>query len=78
MKTFEYIPNLPRGVKVVLIGRDSHPKNGQRCIVVAALPNPSRRSEHQWYDVRFNDYSMGRFLERCLDRVDEKDKGTAA
>jgi hypothetical protein len=78
MKTHEYIPNLSRGSRVVLDARDSNPKKGQECVVIAALPNPSRQSEHQWYDVRFRDYSIGRFLERYLVPVDEKDKGNAA
>jgi hypothetical protein len=30
------------------------------------LPNPSNQSEHQRYDVRFDDDSFGRFPERHL------------
>jgi hypothetical protein len=36
---------------------------------VARVPNPSKRREHQWYDVRFDDFVYGRFLEKQLERV---------
>jgi hypothetical protein len=52
------------GTRVRLIRDD--PKNGQHCTIIRTLPNPSKRPENQWYDVRFDDYSMGRFLERYL------------
>ena len=64
MNTSEYSPNLPRGTRVRLIA--DHPKNGQQCTIIGALPNPSQLAKNQWYDVRFDDYSMGRFVERYL------------
>jgi len=64
MRTSEYVPNLSRGARVRLMR--NHPKNGQLCTVIGALPNPSKRPENQWYDVRFDDYSIGRFVERYL------------
>ena len=64
MSTSEYFPNLPRGIPVRLIA--DHPKNGQQCTIIGALPNPSKLAKNQWYDVRFDDYSMGRFVERYL------------
>jgi hypothetical protein len=62
----KYEPRFGEGRRMQLIGREHHSKNGQRCRILATLPNPSRRSEHQWYDVRFDDYTSGRFLERFL------------
>jgi len=64
MSTTEYSTNLPRGTRVRLIAE--HPKNGEHCTIIGALPNPSRLAKNQWYDVRFDDYSMGRFVERYL------------
>jgi hypothetical protein len=43
-----------------------HPKRGDQCTIIRILPNPSNQSEHQWYDVRFDDNTFGRFLERYL------------
>ena len=77
MSTSEYIPTLSRGTRVLFIGTDHHPKSGQQCTIIGALPNPSKRTGNQWYDVRFDDYSMGRFVERHLARVyadDEKQR----
>jgi ABC-type multidrug transport system fused ATPase/permease subunit len=54
MSTPEYVPNLSRGTRVRLMR--NHPKNGQLCTVIGPLPNPSKRPENQWYDVRFADY----------------------
>ncbi len=71
------IVNLSRGDRVRFIGSD-HPKKGRRGVVIAVLPNPSKRQQSQWYDVRFDDYSVGRFLERQLVRVDADDKENAA
>ena len=64
MSTSEYFLNLPRGTRVRLIA--DHPKNGQQCTIIGALPNPSKLAKNQWYDVRFDDYSMGRFVDRYL------------
>jgi hypothetical protein len=77
MKTSGYVPNLSYGARVRFIGKD-HPKSGQQCTIIGILPNPSRRAENQWYDVRFDDYSTGRFLERYLVRVVEDGEKTAA
>ena len=78
MNTSEYVPNLSYGTRVRFLGKDDHPKSGQQCIVIGALPNPSKRAENQWYDVRFDDYSMGRFQGRYLVRVNADDKEIAA
>ena len=78
MSTSEYVPNLSCGDRVVFIGKDHHPKSGQQCTILRLLPNPSKRAENQWYDVRFDDYSMGRFVERYLVRVNADDEETAA
>jgi hypothetical protein len=69
MTTLAYTPNLARGVRMRLVD-DNHPKSGQCCTVIGALPNPSQRSEHQWYDVQFDDSSIGRFLEKQLQRAE--------
>jgi len=66
MSEGKYLPALQLGTRVQFIGQDQHPHNGQMCIVIGTLPNPSRVAEHQWYDVRFDDSSIGRFLERYL------------
>jgi hypothetical protein len=66
MSAAKYIANLARGTRVRLIGMGRHPKRGDQCTVIRILPNPSNKSEHQWYDVRFDDDSFGRFLERYL------------
>ena len=64
MSTSEYFPNLTRETRVRLIA--DHRKNGEQCTIIGALPNPSKLAKNQWYDVRFDDYSMGRFVERYL------------
>ena len=66
MKTKGYVANLSRGTRVRLIGVEQHPKRGGECTIIEILPNPSQKSEHQWYDVRFDDASIGRFLEKHL------------
>ncbi len=78
MKTTEYIPHLSRGARVRFVAGDHHPKSGKFCTIIGALPNPSGRAENQWYDVRFDDASMGRFPERNLARVDADGEETAA
>jgi len=72
MTVQKYEPHLSAGSRVVFIGREQHPKNGQHCTILAALPNPSRSSEHQWYDVRFEDYTAGRFLEKYLQTNEQR------
>jgi hypothetical protein len=66
MMAEKYIANLAIGTRVRLIGMGRHPKHGDQCTVIRILPNPSSQSEHQWYDVRFEDESFGRFLEKYL------------
>lgn len=65
MEIVSYMPHLSFGSRVLLTGIN-HPKNGQECTIIRILPNPSRNADHQWYDVRFDDCSTGRFLERHL------------
>ena len=62
----KYEPRFVGGKRVLFVGRDNNARNGQRCTILGALPNPSQRSEHQWYDVRFDDYIPGRYLEKFL------------
>jgi hypothetical protein len=62
------IPKFPTGSRVVLTG--SHlPKNSQFCTIVRVLQNPSGRPENQWYDVKFDDNTVGRFVARYLAHV---------
>jgi hypothetical protein len=68
MKAIAYVAWLPIGTRAVLKGID-HPKAGQHCAVIGVLDNPSRAAKHQWYDVRFLDGSIGRFLEKYLSPV---------
>jgi hypothetical protein len=62
----EYVANLACGSRVRFVQK-GHPSNGQICVVIRILPNPSSRPENQWYDVRFADSSIGRFLEKYLE-----------
>lgn len=72
------IPDLVPGARALLTGRDRHPRNGQQCTIIRALPNPSQRPENQWLDVRFDDYYMGRFLVRHLRPANEESRNNAA
>ena len=58
----EYVPKIPCGAEVRLI-EGHHRSPGRRARVIAALMNPSKRGEHQWYDVRFDNGTLGRFRE---------------
>jgi hypothetical protein len=78
MNTTEYLAPLSYGKRVWFMGNDGHPKTGQECTIVRVIPNPSRREQHQWYDVRFDDYSMGRFLGKFLSVAPTDDKARAA
>jgi len=69
--------NLPDGARVVLAGREGHPQNGKQGAVIGALPNPSGRLEKQWYDVRFDDNTLGRFAGRYLAAVNTHTTQTA-
>jgi hypothetical protein len=56
----------------VFLDRPGHPEYRHNGSIIAVLPNPSKRSENQWYDVRFPSGISGRFLERYLLRVDSR------
>ncbi len=43
-------------------------RNGQPGVVVRILENPSGQLERQWYDIRFDDGTYGRFVQRYLGR----------
>jgi hypothetical protein len=62
MKTSPRIPRLRYGDRVRFIGIGNHPDTRRQCTIIRVLPNPSGRDEHQWYDVKFDDASLGRFL----------------
>jgi len=63
---------LSRGMRVRFTGQADNPNNGQQCTIIGILPNPSNRPENQWYDVRFDDESIGRFLGRYLVELDHE------
>ena len=71
MDVEKYVANLSLGTRVRLIGLGRHPRHGDECTIIAILPNPSQASEHQWYDVRFEDGIYGRFLEKYLVETQE-------
>jgi hypothetical protein len=71
MDVEKYVANLSLGTRVRLIGLGRHPRQGDECTIIAILPNPSQKSEHQWYDVRFEDDTYGRFLEKYLVETQE-------
>ncbi len=52
--------------RVRLITRED-PRTLQSGVIVRVLENPSQLTEHQWYDVRFDDGTHGRFLEKHLE-----------
>jgi len=64
------VRQFPDGSRVVLTGREAHPENGKHGTVMGALTNPSGRPDNQWYDVRFDNYRIGRFNQRYLVRVE--------
>src|SRR5690349_20084040 len=66
MRIFPYVSHFSYDDRVRLTGKDAHPKNGEPGTIIFVLPNPSRKPENQWYDVRFEDGSVGRFLERYI------------
>ena len=78
MNISKYIPSLHYRARVRFIGNKDDPKCCRECTIIRVLPNPSERAEHQWYDVRFEDYSLGRFLEKYLAVVGSERKHTAA
>jgi hypothetical protein len=74
MTSKEYAPNLARGIRVRFTLK-AHPKDGQYCTILGALPNPSGRAQNQWYDVRFDDQSLARLVERSLQEEVKADNG---
>jgi hypothetical protein len=78
VNTSKYIPHFSIAAQVRLTEGDHHPRSGQPCSIIRILPNPSKRAEHQWYDVRFEDGYIGRFLEKHLVMTAEEDKVNAA
>jgi hypothetical protein len=50
----------------VRLDAPTDPRSGQGGVIIRILENPSGRREHQWYDVRFDDGTYGRFLDRFL------------
>ena len=46
----------------VRVTKKDHPKCSDLGAIVRTLPNPSERPENQWYDVRFDDGTYGRFI----------------
>jgi len=73
----DYKPSLTNGARVRL-AKESHQQFSKTATVLLALPNPSRHKEHQWYDVRFDDGILGRFLERYLDPIEDRKTTDAA
>ena len=66
MKMSECVAYLQYGDRVRFVGIGDHPDTGRECTIIRVLPNPSGRYEHQWYDVKFDDASMGRYLGKYL------------
>jgi hypothetical protein len=62
----QYVASMKNGDRVRFVGTDNASKTGQECTIVRVLPNPSEKQEHQWYDVQFDDGTLGRYLERCI------------
>jgi hypothetical protein len=68
-----YRPAWGYGMRVRLSKR-GHPEDSHAATILWALPNPSKRPENQWYDVRFDSSASpicGRFHERYLERIEE-------
>jgi hypothetical protein len=68
LNDFRYEPSLNENTRVRL-NKEGHPEDSHFGIILCALQNPSSRSENQWYDVRFDSGTMGRFLERYLTAI---------
>jgi hypothetical protein len=64
----EYFPNLALGTQVRLMKREDR-NSGRIGKIIVILPNPSKRSERQWYDVKFDNGRSGRFRELDLERA---------
>ena len=70
IKDSNYKPALAEGMNVRLV-HEGHPQHGKTAKLVGILPNPSKLARNQWYDVRFENATCGRFQERYLERVSE-------
>ena len=68
MESTPYHASLQERMRVLMV-HDEHSHNRQIATVMRVLPNPSQASGHQWYDVRFDDGTWGRFLERHLQSI---------
>ena len=68
LNVLRYKPSLNESARVRL-NKAGHPEDSHSGIILCALQNPSSRSENQWYDVRFDSGTMGRFLERYLKTI---------
>jgi len=68
MESISYRPSLQEGTRVLLV-HDNHQKHKSTATVIGALPNPSRMPVNQWYDIRFDDNTWGRFLARHLQKI---------
>lgn len=60
-KTPEYAPELPLGSRVRVVRGIGRSSSILTATIVRALPNPSQRTENQWYDVKFDEGKLGRF-----------------
>jgi hypothetical protein len=74
MNRSPYLSHYLYGDRVRFTGEDGHPRNGEFCTIIRVLPDPSERPECQWYDVRFDDGTFGRFLEKYISGADSGHK----
>ena len=68
MESIPYRPALRSGMRALLV-HDKHLQNQKTATVMHVLPNPSQEPANQWYDVRFDNGTWGRFLERQLQSI---------
>jgi hypothetical protein len=71
----ETLIDFPEGCRVRVRETDD-PHFAGPAKVVVALPNPSRKRENQWYDVRFDSGRWARFPGRLLEFVESKEHHT--
>jgi hypothetical protein len=76
MESIPYRPSFQEGMRVML-AHDEHRQHRKAATVMGALPNPSRLAVHQWYDIRFDDGTWGRFLERHLQDIPSDETDTS-
>jgi hypothetical protein len=77
MEAISYRPSLTEGTRVLLV-HDKHQKHQSTATVIGALPNPSRMPVNQWYDIRFDDNTWGRFPERHLQKIPSTEMAPAS